>query len=67
MIIEGGAVITDTNIKNYPEPLRGDSTDDLDRPNKETVEAMQEAEQIARNPRIPHYADVEEALRELKR
>lgn len=61
------AVITDTNIKGQPEPLRSNGLDNLDRPNTETVEAMLEAEQIAKNPSVPHYADVEEALRELKR
>ena len=39
----------------------------LDRPNKETVAAMLEAERIAHDPRVKHYTDVEEALRELKR
>ena len=35
-------------------------------PNKETVEAMLEAERIARDPSIKRYSDVEEALEELK-
>ena len=39
----------------------------LDRPNKETIAAMLEAEQIAHDPSVKHYSDVEEALRELKR
>ena len=39
----------------------------LDRPNKETIAAMLEAERIAKDPSIKHYSDVEEALRELKR
>lgn len=39
----------------------------LDRPNKETIAAMLEAERIAHDPRVKHYTDVEEALRELKR
>ena len=39
----------------------------LDRPNKETMAAMLEAERIAHDPRVKHYTDVEEALRELKR
>ncbi len=39
----------------------------LDRPNKETMAAMLEAERIARDPSVKHYTDVEEALRELKR
>ena len=39
----------------------------LDRPNKETAAAMLEAEQIAHDPDVKRYSDVEEALRELKR
>lgn len=39
----------------------------LDRPNKETMAAMLEAERIAHDPSVKHYTDVEEALRELKR
>lgn len=39
----------------------------LDQPNKETMAAMLEAERIAYDPRVKHYTDVEEALRELKR
>ena len=38
----------------------------LDKPNKETIAAMLEAEHIARDPNVKHYSDVEEALRELK-
>lgn len=39
----------------------------LDRPNRETVAAMLEAERIAHDNSVKHYSDVEEALRELKR
>ena len=39
----------------------------LERPNKETIAAMLEAERIAKDPNVKHYSDVEEALRELKR
>ena len=39
----------------------------LNKPNKETVAAMLEAERIARDSSVKHYSDVEEALRELKR
>jgi len=39
----------------------------LNHPNKETIAAMLEAEQIAHDPNVKHYTDVEEALRELKR
>ena len=38
-----------------------------ERPNKETVAAMLEAERIAKDPNVKKYSDVEEALRELKR
>ena len=39
----------------------------LEQPNKETIAAMLEAEQIARDPNVKRYSDVEEALRELKK
>ncbi len=39
----------------------------LEQPNKETIAAMLEAEQIARDSGVKRYSDVEEALRELKR
>ena len=39
----------------------------LDKPNKETMAAMLEAERIAHDPNVKHYSDVEEALRELKK
>ena len=39
----------------------------LEQPNKETMAAMLEAEKIAHDPNVKRYADVEEALRELKR
>lgn len=39
----------------------------MEQPNKETMAAMLEAEQIAKDPTVKHYSDVEEALRELKR
>ena len=38
----------------------------LNQPNKETIAAMLEAERIARDPSVKHYADVEEALRPLR-
>ena len=37
-----------------------------ERPNRETIEAMLEAEQISHDPNVKRYSDVEEALRELK-
>ena len=39
----------------------------LKQPNKETISAMLEAEQIAYDPGVKRYSDVEEALRELKK
>lgn len=39
----------------------------LEQPNRETIEAMLEAERIAHDPDVRHYSDVEEALLELKR
>ena len=39
----------------------------LERPNKETIAAMLEAERIAHDPNVKRYSDVEEALQELKR
>lgn len=39
----------------------------LDKPNKETVAAMLEAERIAHDSKVKHYSDVDEALAELKR
>lgn len=39
----------------------------LDQPNRETIDAMLEAERITRDPNVKRYSDVEEALRELKR
>ena len=39
----------------------------LEQPSAVTIAAMQEAERIARDPGTERYADVEEALRALKR
>lgn len=38
----------------------------IDKPNKETVLAMLEAEQIINDPTTLYYSDVEDALRALK-
>lgn len=38
----------------------------VERPTKETIAAMLEAERIGRDPSVKRYSDVEEALRELK-
>ncbi len=39
----------------------------MEEPNKETLRALLEAEKISKDPNAKGYADVEEALRELKR
>lgn len=39
----------------------------LDKPNKETIAAMLEAEHIVHDLSVKHYSDVDEALKELKR
>ena len=44
-----------------------DAYNDFDKPAKETIAAMLEAEGISRDVSVKHYDDVEEALRELKR
>ena len=38
-----------------------------EKPNKETVAAMLEAERIAKDPNVKKYSDLEDALREVKR
>ncbi len=38
----------------------------IDEPNKETIAAMLEAEQIARDPSYKRYSNVDEALKALK-
>ena len=35
--------------------------------NQITIEALKEAERIAKDPNTKHYSDVEEALKELKK
>lgn len=39
----------------------------LNRPNKDTIDAMMEAERIAKDPNVKKYSDIDEALAELKR
>ena len=51
------SVRMDSDIKKQCETLY----------NELGVNAMLEAERIARDPSVKHYSDVEEALRELKR
>ncbi len=38
-----------------------------DRPNKETIAAMLEAERIAHDPNVKHYTDLDEMFEELKK
>ena len=38
----------------------------LNRPNKETIEAMKEAERLAKDPSAKTFTDLEELLKELK-
>ena len=38
----------------------------IEQPNKETMEAMLEAERISHDPSAKHYSDIEEALKALK-
>lgn len=38
----------------------------MEKPNKETIAAMLEAERIARDSSVKRYSDVEEALKALK-
>ena len=39
----------------------------LNRPNKETVAAMLEAERIAKDPKVKHYHDLDELFADLKK
>lgn len=39
----------------------------LERPNKETVAAMLEAERIAHDPSVKHYSDLDEMFAELRK
>ena len=38
----------------------------LERPNKETIAAMLEAERIAKDPNVKHYTDLDELFKDLK-
>ncbi len=49
------------DIGGFPFDVR------LDEPNKETLLALLEAEEISKDPNAKGYFDVEEALKELKR
>lgn len=48
-------------VGGFPFELR------LDKPNRETVEAMLEAERIARDPNAKKYSEIEDALAELRK
>ena len=39
----------------------------LEKPNRDTIAALEEAKRIARDPTAKHYSDVEEALSDLKK
>ena len=45
----------------------GNNNAHMEQPNKKTMAAMLEAERIARNPSVKRYADVEKALKALKK
>ena len=47
-------------VGGFPFDLR------LDRPNKETIAAMMEADRLARDPSVKRYSNVEDALKALK-
>lgn len=38
-----------------------------ERPNKETIEAMLEAERIAHDPNVKHYTDLDELFEDLRK
>lgn len=38
----------------------------LEKPNKETIAAMLEAERIAKDPNVKHYTDLDELFEDLK-
>lgn len=47
-------------VGGFPFDLR------LERPNKETIAAMMEADRLAHDPSVKRYSDVEDALKALK-
>lgn len=55
----------DSDVKAQSEALYREPR--LSKPNKEIVATMMKAEEIAHAPSVKKYADVEEALAELKR
>lgn len=54
-------------IRTFPENFMTDREQPPLEPDKETIEAMREAESILKDFSVKRYDDVEEALKELKR
>ncbi len=44
-----------------------DCLDEVERPNKETIAAMLEAERIAKDPNVKHYTDLDELFEALRK
>ena len=44
-----------------------DYLDEVERPNKETIAAMLEAELIAKDPNIKHYTNLDELFEDLRK
>lgn len=44
-----------------------DYIDEVERPNKETIAAMLEAERIAKAPNVKHYTDLDELFEALRK
>ena len=44
-----------------------DCLDEVERPNKETIAAMLEAERIAKDPNVKHYIDLDELFEALRK
>lgn len=44
-----------------------DYLDEVERPNKETIVAMLEAERIAKDPNAKHYTDLDELFEDLRK
>jgi len=54
-------------IRNKKEPKGNFSNASGEKLNRRTRKALLEAEQVARDPKVTKYSDVEEALEELKK
>ena len=44
-----------------------DYIDEVVRPNEETIDAMLEAERIAKDPNVKHYTDLDELFEDLRK